>query len=332
MNEIKTLRDGLVEELKDLYSAELHLANALPKIEKKAANVALKVAIKEYMVKNTDHVARLEKIGEMLDAPLSGGRCEALEEIVEEGANVRLGDGSNAALMDTMLICVTRRVGYYEAAAYSTTCAMAKANGELEVATILEESLAEELNVDKSLLNLLESRVLPMANLPTEEFSAPRALRGKPVNTDERMRRVAVGVAVGAVITVASWLSSGSPFVPLAIAETSHDRVVNEKTASTYSADDTGRNVRDRNGNSLTADDQTLAGDDLQVLARIRQEIVANKELSTNAHNVKIVIESRKVLLRGPVRTENEKRWIGDKATQVAKGFSVVNQLEVAPG
>ena len=101
--------------------------------------------------------------------------------------------------------------------------------------------------------------------------------------------------------------------------------------AEQYKPDNTGKNVRDRNDTRKTADDQNLIGSETEVVARIRREIMANDSLSTNAHNVKIVVEDGRVLLRGPVKSDEERTVIGSTASRVASGFRVVNQLEVAP-
>ena len=86
------------------------------------------------------------------------------------------------------------------------------------------------------------------------------------------------------------------------------------------------------NENRKTADEQKLGGDELGVLAQIRKNVVANDSLSTNGKNVKIVVESGVVTLRGPVKSAEEKSWIEQEAARTAKGYRVENQLEVTPG
>lgn len=117
-----------------------------------------------------------------------------------------------------------------------------------------------------------------------------------------------------------------------AFAETAAERTHNEADASTYKSDNTGRNVRDRNDTRVTADDQNMGGTEVQVLANIRREILANTTLSTNGRNVKIVVENKKVILRGPVESAAEKSWIEGTTAKVASGYVVVNQLEISPG
>jgi hypothetical protein len=107
--------------------------------------------------------------------------------------------------------------------------------------------------------------------------------------------------------------------------------VKNEQEASKYSPDDTGKNIRDNNSNRKTADDQNIFGDETEVLARIRREILQNENLSMNGQNVKIIVENGKVLLRGPVSSLHERKWIGETAAKVASKLKIVNELEIAP-
>jgi len=94
-------------------------------------------------------------------------------------------------------------------------------------------------------------------------------------------------------------------------------------------ADNTARNVRDRDNNTLTPLDQGNSKTDVAITAQIRKEIVAGKNLSVNAKNVKIITKDGHVTLRGPVNSVEEKRLIGEIATRVAPSGNVDNQLEV---
>ena len=64
-------------------------------------------------------------------------------------------------------------------------------------------------------------------------------------------------------------------------------------------------------------------------MQKIRKAIVADKSLSTYGHNVKVISEHGKVTLKGPVHTEEERRNIEAKATEVAGSGNVVNQISV---
>ena len=94
--------------------------------------------------------------------------------------------------------------------------------------------------------------------------------------------------------------------------------------------DNTGRNVRDRSGATLTPGDQSERQADRRLTQQIRKAIMANKSLSTTAKNVKIITVNGTVTLRGPVKSLHEKEAIAAKAQQLAGATNVENQLEVA--
>jgi len=96
-------------------------------------------------------------------------------------------------------------------------------------------------------------------------------------------------------------------------------------------ADNTGINKRDRKDSAATADQQKNDKTDLALTAEIRRSVMADKELSTNAHNVKIIAENGKVTLKGPVATVGEQRTIEKKARQVAGKENVTSMLEIKP-
>jgi hyperosmotically inducible protein len=93
--------------------------------------------------------------------------------------------------------------------------------------------------------------------------------------------------------------------------------------------DNTGRNVRDRSGTTLTPGDQSESEADRTLTQRIRQAVVAEEALSTNAKNVKIITSNGVVTLRGPVKSAQEKATIEAKAHQIAGANNVESQLEI---
>lgn len=97
----------------------------------------------------------------------------------------------------------------------------------------------------------------------------------------------------------------------------------------TTDVDNTARNVRDGNVRTLTSFDQGNSQADVSVTAQIRKEIIANKKMTVNAQNVKIITQKGHVTLRGPVNTVEEKRLIEEIATRIAGITNVDNQLEV---
>jgi len=95
--------------------------------------------------------------------------------------------------------------------------------------------------------------------------------------------------------------------------------------------DNTKVNTRDRAKGAVTADQQKENAGDRELTQKIRKSLMADKSLSTYAHNVKVVAQGGQVTLKGPVRTEDEKRNVEAKAVEVAGAGHVVNQISVAP-
>lgn len=87
---------------------------------------------------------------------------------------------------------------------------------------------------------------------------------------------------------------------------------------STTQPDNTKVNKRDRNAGAVTADQQKNNTTDLELTKKIRSSIMADKSLSTNAHNIKIVSQNGTVTLKGPVKSDAEKKTVLAKAIAVA--------------
>jgi osmotically-inducible protein OsmY len=102
-------------------------------------------------------------------------------------------------------------------------------------------------------------------------------------------------------------------------------------TNESADADNTARNVRDRNDSALTPLDQSNTKSDVDITRNIRKQIIGCKDmdLSTDAKNVKVITQNGHVTLRGPVNTAEEKTKIGEIASATVRTENVDNQLEV---
>jgi len=104
-----------------------------------------------------------------------------------------------------------------------------------------------------------------------------------------------------------------------------------QEPSSAPQADNTKTNQRDRNANEPTADQQKENTSDRDITKQIRQAIEKDKTISTYGHNVKVITQNGMVTLKGPVRSEEEKKAIEAKAAEVAGGDKVTNEMEVKP-
>lgn len=118
---------------------------------------------------------------------------------------------------------------------------------------------------------------------------------------------------------------SGSATVP------TDTRVPGEKnTVKVVAPDNTAVNQRDARANTKTPIDQKENQADIDVTAKIRQQVLDVKDLSIDARNAKIITADGKVTLRGPVKSEEERKTLERIAVAVAGEGNVDNQLEVS--
>jgi hyperosmotically inducible protein len=82
---------------------------------------------------------------------------------------------------------------------------------------------------------------------------------------------------------------------------------------------------------AATADQQAENPGDRDLARKIRKSIMDDKNLSTYAHNVKVIARGGTVILKGPVRSHDEKTAIEAKAVEIAGAVNVKNELTVKP-
>ncbi|MEK7953292.1 ferritin-like domain-containing protein [Luteolibacter soli] len=150
MSKLTSLDILLVQEIKDLYSAENQLVKALPKMAKAAANPKLKEGFTKHLEETKGHVARLEEIAQLLGASPKGKVCKAMKGLVEEGAETIQEEG-DPVIKDLALITAAQKVEHYEISGYGSARALAEALGQDEVVALLQATLDEEGTTDKTL-------------------------------------------------------------------------------------------------------------------------------------------------------------------------------------
>lgn len=169
---LDSLQELLVHELRDLYSAEQQVARALPKLADGAANGVLAEAFRSHLKDTEGHIGRLDRIFEILEVSPRGQKCTGMEGLLEEG--VRMLDEPGLDLVrDAGLVGAAQRVEHYEIAAYGTARTMARFLGQSEIATLLSESLGEELSTGRTLSEIAEGDVFPKAMLVADPEGSP---------------------------------------------------------------------------------------------------------------------------------------------------------------
>jgi hyperosmotically inducible periplasmic protein len=107
--------------------------------------------------------------------------------------------------------------------------------------------------------------------------------------------------------------------------------MANAQDAQQPAPDNSRTNQRDRDKSAATADRQKMSPEDREVTRKIRAAIMADKSLSTYAHNIKIITRDGKVTLKGPVRSDEEKTTVLSKTREIAGEGNVTDELDVAP-
>lgn len=147
---VKTMQELLIDELKDLYSAEKQIIRALPKLAKATSSPKLQEALLGHLEETKGQVARLDKIGEIIGKKLTGKTCVGMKGVLEEGSEV-LEDTEKGVVRDAALLSACQRVEHYEMAGYGSAREFSKLLGQTAVATLRDETLDEEKNADKKL-------------------------------------------------------------------------------------------------------------------------------------------------------------------------------------
>jgi ferritin-like metal-binding protein YciE len=182
------LKDVLIDELRDMYSAENQLVKALPKLAKGAKNPTLKALFTAHLDETKVQVERLKQVFEHLEEKPTGEHCNGMEGVIEEGADALEKDEEGPSF-DSGIIGAALRTEHYEIAGYTATIEMAKTLGLTNVVALLTSNLDEELGASKKILAaagpiLKESASQP--EQPKKPKSAKEQYSAKKSREDEK--------------------------------------------------------------------------------------------------------------------------------------------------
>ena len=154
----ETLEGLLVDELKDIYSAENQVLRALPKIIEAAESNDLRQILEKQFEETRHQAERIEQICTQLDVVLTNAKCAGMSGIVDESKGL-IKSGIGPDLLNVALIGVAQRMEHYQIAAYGTARAHARQLGLMNTANLLGQILEEEKNSDHQLTDLAENRI-----------------------------------------------------------------------------------------------------------------------------------------------------------------------------
>lgn len=155
---IDTFEELYIEQLKDLYSAENQILEALPKMIAVTTTPQLKQGFETHLKETEGQVKRLEQIFEKLGQKPGGHTCKAMKGLIAEGKET-MEAGKPSPVLDAGLIAAAQRIEHYEMAGYGTARTFATQVGDDEAVRLLDETLAEEKATDEKLTQIAESVV-----------------------------------------------------------------------------------------------------------------------------------------------------------------------------
>lgn len=147
---VTTAEDLLVDELKDIYSAEKQAVRAYPRLAKVVESEELKEALTEHLEQTKGQVERLDRVFEILEKRAGGKTCEGMKGLLQE-AFTQAEEIERGPVLDAALIGALQRVEHYEISGYGTASTLAETMGQDEVHDLLAETLQEEKDTDEKL-------------------------------------------------------------------------------------------------------------------------------------------------------------------------------------
>jgi ferritin-like metal-binding protein YciE len=169
------VRELMVEQLKDTFSAEKQALKCMQKAVRKASAPALRDGIQMHIEQTQVQIERVEQIMESLKIRPGRKVCEAMRGLVEE-AQSEIDEHEKGPVLDLVIVAGMQRIEHYEIAAYGTNIAIARALGEKEAVSLLSETLEEEKQTDLKLTEVTEQHI--MAAAMGGEGSGQSAQRG----------------------------------------------------------------------------------------------------------------------------------------------------------
>lgn len=151
-----------LDQIRDLYSAETQIVDALPKMVEAASHAQLKAGFQLHLDQTREHVRRLEQIARRFNEDPDGKTCQGMKGLLKEGKET-MKERADSDVLDAALIADAQRVEHYEIAAYGCARTYAEALDRMEDARLLQQTLDEEAETDRKLTAIAESVVNPDA-------------------------------------------------------------------------------------------------------------------------------------------------------------------------
>jgi ferritin-like metal-binding protein YciE len=155
---LDNLRELFHEQLKDIYSAEKQLTEALPKLADAASTDDLRNALNQHLEKTRNHMDQVGQLLNSMNVNPGSKKCKGMEGLVEEGNEMIQKRGDDKA-RDAGIVAAAQKAEHYEIATYGTLRTWARQLGDNNAAQTLQSILDEEYAADDKLTQIAESHL-----------------------------------------------------------------------------------------------------------------------------------------------------------------------------
>jgi ferritin-like metal-binding protein YciE len=170
----QTLHTLLETGLKDMFSAEKQLLDALPEVIQAVDDEELEEALSDHLEQTKKHVQRLEKVFERMGLPReSEEKCAAMEGLIKESRKV-IQEFQRGPVRDSALIIGCQKIEHYETASYGSLCELADVLGDERLGDLLGRTLEEEEDTDELLSEIAQDVNDQAAEMTMQEEEAYR--------------------------------------------------------------------------------------------------------------------------------------------------------------
>jgi ferritin-like metal-binding protein YciE len=171
------LKTVLIDELRDMYSAENQLIKALPKLAKGSKNPKLKAIFTAHLAETKGQVERLKQVFAELGEKPTGQHCNGMEGVIEEGKDALEKDEEGSSF-EAGLIGAALRTEHYEIAGYEACISMATALQLPKIVKLLNSNLKEELAAAKK-ITAAGAPIMKMSAREPEALKEPKSSKEK---------------------------------------------------------------------------------------------------------------------------------------------------------
>jgi ferritin-like metal-binding protein YciE len=159
-----TLETLFLDELADIYDAEQHLVDALPRMASAATHDELREAFEMHLTETEGHVQKVEKVFEAFGKTARTKKCAAIRGLIKEAESI-ISENKKSPAINAALISAGQKVEHYEIASYGCLREWAEQLGNADASDLLNEILDEEKAADHKLTELARARCNQSARL-----------------------------------------------------------------------------------------------------------------------------------------------------------------------